>query len=484
MLSQGLTFKNGSFIHEGTPLTLKAAADIRHLSDNKAKRIFDQAFSCRYPMPHLPKLSFLDAHQIEGIKWILTRKRSYLAHAPGAGKTAQAIIAAKLSEGLGKTIFIVPPSLTINWRREIEKFSCNINVWPDAGIIPTSERQQSAPWRADILIVPDSMLTRRWVYERLMNMPIKFIAVDEASRFKEPTSQRTKALFNGLMQKARHAVLMDGSPMPNRPMELWAPTFAMDPEAIDCMDMSDFGFAYCGAKLNDRGVWEFTGASRLEQLQGKLQRSFMHVVGESKLKHPERQRSMLFMDQDVRSKEHKTWERKHLGELEFNDDTQGELARFRRQLGIKKIPFVARYVRERLTNKNESILLFAWHREVCEGLAKELSEWKPGVVMGGVSNDQRENIFRDFQSGKTKIIIGNISAMGRGHNLQRADRIIFAEFSWTDELNKQCEKRASRRGNDRAFVRCEYIVAPNSMDEKVLASVFTKAKRVEKVIGE
>jgi SNF2 family DNA or RNA helicase len=73
--------------------------------------------------------------------------------------------------------------------------------------------------------------------------------------------------------------------------------------------------------------------------------------------------------------------------------------------------------------------------------------------------------------------------MGRGHNLQRADRVIFGEFSWTDELNKQAEKRASRRGNERAFVRCEYVVAPGSIDEKVVQALFTKEKRVREIIG-
>ncbi len=105
------------------------------------------------------------------------------------------------------------------------------------------------------------------------------------------------------------------------------------------------------------------------------------------------------------------------------------------------------------------------------------------MVIGGTSATEREKIFANFQAGTRKLIIGNIQAMGRGHNLQRADRVIFGEFSWTDELNKQCEKRASRRGSEKDFVRCEYIVCPGSIDEKVLSSVFTKEKRVKRVIG-
>ena len=117
------------------------------------------------------------------------------------------------------------------------------------------------------------------------------------------------------------------------------------------------------------------------------------------------------------------------------------------------------------------------------GLARALEKYGPGVVMGGTPAREREREFDFFQHGKKKILIMNIAAGGRGHNLQAADRVIFGEFSWTDELNRQCEKRASRKGSDKEFIRAEYIVCPNSMDEVVLSSVFTKERRVRKVIG-
>jgi len=271
-------------------------------------------------------------------------------------------------------------------------------------------------------------------------------------------------------------------------MELWAPVYALDPETIDCMDQRDFGFKYCGAKLNERGNWEFNHSSNELDLHQRLRKTFMHVVPEEMLNHPERRRSLLIMDQDARSPAHKSWERKHLQSLKLNeideDASQGQLAHFRRELGIRKIPWIAKYVSERLKNKSEQILLFAWHREVCIGLAEALKKHDPGLVIGGTSGERRERIFETFQSGEKKLIIGNIQAMGRGHNLQRADRVIFGEFSWTDELNKQCEKRASRRGRDQQdFVRCEYIVSPASIDEKVLNANFTKEKRVRRIIG-
>lgn len=478
---------------------IKAAAQFRQYADDSASKILQRAFVKKYPAPSRPLPPFLDSHQVEGVTWVLTRSRSYLAHAPGAGKTLQAITAAIFTEGTGQVVFIVPPSLTVNWAREIELWAPRLGLaWPSISIIPESARQDFAGWRADFVVVPDSMLTRAWVLERLRSLKKKFVAVDEASRFKEPTAQRTIALFGGklkdgrksqgLVHDATHAVLLDGSPMPNRPLELWAPTFAMCPEAIDFMSEPEFGFRYCGAQMNKFGRWEFKHSAREEELKERLQKDFMHVVPEERLNHPERRRSLLFMNQDPRSTAHKSWERKHLHLINFDeideDMSQGEMASFRRELGIRKAPWIADYVSDRLTHKGESILLFAWHREVCFELEKLLRKFRPELIMGGTSDKTREWAFDAFQTGKLKLLILNIAAGGRGHNLQRADRVVFGEFSWNDETNKQAEKRAARKGRSQDMpVRVDYIVAPNTMDEPILQAVFRKADRVKKVIG-
>lgn len=503
-----LIFKNGNFLLGSSGgktefVDFKQATKYREYADEQARKVLDQAFIKRYTF-HGSLPGFLDEHQKEGVKWILTRSRSYLAHAPGAGKTAQAITAALLSPGDGQIIFIVPPSLTMNWAREIEKFhpllqppGKFISV-PSYCVLPKSGKQSSMDWDAQMLIIADSMLTKSWVLEGLALTTKKFIAVDEASRFKEVSAQRTLALFGGRNQKnrtvpgiiqgAKYVVLMDGSPMPNRSMELWAPTFAMSPESIDFMSQNDFGFRYCGAQMNAHNQWEFKRDSNSEELKSKLQESFMHVVPESRLNHPERLRSILFMDKDARSLLHKNWEKKYLSTFQLSDigenASQGALAKFRRELGLRKIDWVADYVSERLTTKNESIILFAWHREVCLGLEEKLAKFNPGLVIGGTDSLYREKKFEQFQAGKIKLLIMNIAAGGRGHNLQKADRVVFAEYSWTDETNKQCEARAARKGRDVHLpVRADYIVSPNSMDEMILQAVMRKEVRVKRVIG-
>jgi SNF2 family DNA or RNA helicase len=474
---------------------LGAAKLYRQYGSPSVEKFFRRTFQEKYILVDWPWISTeqgFDPHQIDGVNWVLSRKRSYLAHAPGSGKTCEAISAAILSEGPGPVLFIVPPQLTVNWEREIHKFAAWFNVWPAIGIIPTSEGKDSAPWRADFIICPDSMLTKDWVYEQLRARKWKFIAVDEASRFKEQTAERSVAFYGGstgkvhwpgIFRDARHVVFLDGSPMPNRPIELWAPTYALHPEAIDCLDYDDFGYRYCGGGPNERGVWEYKYSRNEAELKEKLQKDFMHVVTEDQISSPERLRSMLFMDSDVRSMEQKTWERRHLSDIRFADldekSSKGDLARFRKELGLRKVPWVVRYVKQRL-EQNESILLFAWHREVCEALGEALD---CPVIYGGTNPQHREEFFQKFQKGDKRPLVMNIAAGGRGHNLQRADRAVFAEFSWSDEMNRQCEHRGARRGNRAEFFRSDYIVCPRSMDEPVLQSVFTKQRRVKAVIG-
>jgi SNF2 family DNA or RNA helicase len=128
---------------------------------------------------------------------------------------------------------------------------------------------------------------------------------------------------------------------------------------------------------------------------------------------------------------------------------------------------------------SESILIFAWHREVVMGLAEKL---KAPYIIGGMDKHLRDRHIASFQSGKTKILIGNIDSMGEGHNLQTGTRVIFAEYSWTESKNTQCEKRIHRKGQTKK-VFCEYIVLPDSLDEVVLNVVFNKAATIKKIVG-
>jgi SNF2 family DNA or RNA helicase len=472
-LNKDAHWKNEDLLGYSTE-SLAAAVRYREFADGPASRILARRLQAFYPgvvrqsgespffqalAPHLDP--HLDPHQAEGLAWVMSRKRSYLAHAPGAGKTITALAGAYLAlekEPGCQAVLIVPPTLVANWVREISRVSGWLDIWPSVGVIRAGFPLKRVPVLADLVLVADSMLSHDGVYRALLKRRKCFLAVDEASRFKDPFAARSIRFyggikdgqsFPGLYRDATHVVFLDGSPMPNRPMELWGPTFALDPEAIDCLAQDDFGYRYCGAKPNERGQWEYLWSSHEAELQARLQKTFMHVVREEELSHPERLRQLLYIPKDIRRPDQREWERKNITDLTFDQlkdgMDKGDIASYRKDLGLQKVPFIAKYTRMRL-EKNEAVLLFVWHREVANELCKLLSDCNPGLIYGGTTTTAREAWITAFQTGKTRLLILNIAASGRGHNLQKADRVIFGEYSWTDEQNRQCEKRASRRG--------------------------------------
>lgn len=479
---------------------IRAAVQFRKRADFKAEKIFNRAFVKRYSLSETPLPDFLDDHQISGVCHILSRSRSYLAHAPGAGKTLQALTAACFTGG--RALFIVPPSLVENWHRELLKWLPKFYTGSELISISRCTADEPDFEGCDVLLVSDSMLTRPHVLKDLKAFGPEFIAIDEASRFKEAESNRTRALFggvyrhkgkeyksSGLVYDAKHVVLLDGSPMPNRAMELWAPTYAMSPESIDFMDQVKFGFKFCGARMNDRGNWEYKGTNNYVDLKARLTKTFMHTVLESDLDHPERLRKMIFLPEMKTKTARKLteWGEQFIKRINFKDltdaDSQGEMATLRKELGLAKAKRIAEYTRERL-EKGEQVLLFLWHREVADlMLTKYLYDWNPGFVIGGVSAGSREHDIKRFKDGKTQLLIGNILAMGRGHNIQEGDRAIFGEYSWSDETNKQCEKRLSRMGSTKLTVPCDYLVVANTFDEYMLSNIFRKERDVKRVIG-
>lgn len=513
-----LTFRDGHFIlrlEQGDPLIaklekshawvttsrttfeteyLQAAVRFKTHADDVAKGVLDRTLARVYEVPSLPPLAFLDEHQREGVRWILSGSRKYLAHAPGAGKTATTIVATCLINSKRQALYIVPPHLTTNWVREIFKFTEQFNPWPFITVVHDSDKRHRIDWDAEFIVVAASMLARQWVLDGLLARDFKIVAVDEAHGYKDPTTARAKMLFGGshkglespgLVQDAKHAVLLSGTPMPNRAIELWGPTIAMDPEAIDFMSHQDFGLRYGAARVDDYGRWTFPGTAREDELNLKLTKSFMHVVKEDRLDLPEHRRALVFMNGDPRSAELKAWERKNISRITFADIdenmSRGDLARYRREVGIGKISWTSELVGDLVENANQSVILFCWHREVAEGLRDRLKSLKPALVIGGTKDEYREGAFANFQLGKVKLLIGNIIAMGEGHNLPRADQNVFAEYAWSETANRQAEKRSHRRGR-KGMLLSRYVVAGGTMDEIILNSVFAKEAATRKVI--
>src|ERR671912_1372575 len=85
-------------------------------------------------------------HQIEGVAFLLGRRRAILADDMGLGKTRQAIVSLRHLTPGGQRLIICPASVKQNWAREI------CVVAPDAPIL-VIEGTKSIPLAAEWIII-------------------------------------------------------------------------------------------------------------------------------------------------------------------------------------------------------------------------------------------------------------------------------------------------------------------------------------------
>lgn len=463
----------------------RAAVKLRQYFDDSAvselSRMTIQNRPYSGPLPFPKNKTPYDYQLDPAALFALSRDRSYLGLAPRLGKT---IVSAIVINALQtKAVFITPPFLT----RTIES---TLRAWttgkPRISRLDPKEAPLEEP---DILIVPDSILFRPEVRAEIRELselartagkkPIVF--VDEAHRFKEENALRTKAIFggkdeSGIIDDFPKQIYLSGTPMPNRPIELYPILSKVAPETIDFMTKHEYGMRYCGGRWDGFG-YDYSGASHLEELGKRVIGPFMLRI--KKVKGLPKKIEDIVVIGSLPSKIMKL-EAKLLREHSPEDLMAGRVSSdhvstYRKELGAIKVKPAIDFLRSLLDETEESILVFAFHREVISRLREGLSDYRPLVITGGVSNAERSRIELLFQSDPDhRLFIGNYAACGLGLTLAKAKRAVFVEFSWTATENDQASDRATIVGGEELYV--QYLVYENSIDRKTIETNLRKRK--------
>jgi SWI/SNF-related matrix-associated actin-dependent regulator 1 of chromatin subfamily A len=460
------------------------ASRLIHYADERAKKEIENSalvvtnWAGAIPVP--PGLDPLPFQINQAVPFALSRNRSYLALDPGLGKT---ICAALIRNALSyPTVYICPPFLMGNVEEEFAKWSTG-----QPRIVRLEHFKRAST--ADILIVPDSMLARETTLSSVIGFAGRrktLLIIDEAHRFKTLSSERSKALYRKIQPAFTHSVFLSGTPMPNRPMELFPVISRNCPELIDHFDQFRFGLKYCAGFQGPWG-WDFSGSSNVGELSKRIMGKFMLRVKKADVlpELPEKSEELVFVDDDL-PVELAEMSRHILNKYSPEDLMRGrigeeQLATYRRKLGAVKVKPALDFLRNVLSGGTESVLVFAHHRDVISGLMAGLSEFKPMAITGSVERDERFEIVKEFQTNPDKrVLILNITAGGVGFNLTKASRVVFAEFSWVPGENDQAIDRAHRIGqNEKVLV--QYMLHRNSVDRAVLETVLAKRKQIQKL---
>lgn len=450
--------------------------------------------------------------QRAGIAYGSVRSSVLLADEMGLGKTIQAIGLINIDPTMRKVLVVCPASLKINWQRELEKWLVDqrtIGIANGKGF-PTAE----------IVIINFDILKKH--HDALRAVAWDMLIVDEAHYTKNGKAIRTKEVWghrakgdDGKWKQtvtalpARRRLALTGTPICNRPIELFPILHGLDPVAWP----SFFGFAkkYCGAYKNRFG-WDFSGATNLVELQDRLRATIMvrRLKKDVLTDLPPKVRQVIELPADscrsVINEENEAYGayeykleqlQKAIDEAKASDDPEdyrqavealkksvkvafADMSTVRCATAISKIPVLLKHLGAVLEEDDEPLVIFAHHREVIATIREGLTELGHRVVTvtGDTHTEMRQVAVDEYMDGTARVFLGNIIAAGVGITLTRGTHVVFAELDWVPGNVTQAEDRLHRIGQ-LGSVLVQHLVLEGSLDAKMAKTIIAK----QKVIG-
>lgn len=398
-----------------------------------------------------------------------------LADVPGLGKTVQAISAVERL-GLKRVLVVCPASVRTRWQEEITECHGANNLGAAWEIVSYAGAMKFA----------QSTTQRSW----------DAIILDEAHFLKTVESQRTKAVFDnkiGLARRASYIWPLTGTPVLNRPRELYPILKTLHPDFAD-MKFAAFAQRYCGAYW-DGYAMNTKGATNVDELAGLLAPFITRRTKQDAF--PGRREPMVSLVPvevsgadlaAVRDEEAMIQDREsYLSPAAENFSQLGDLSRLLRLTGEAKVRAAAEYV-EDLLETVDKVVVFFHHTEVGRRLNERLCErgYQPVVYQGGMSDSQKDAQKLLFTSSRDcRVFLGQIQAAGTGvDGLQKVcSDVVFAEQSWVPGEMGQAIDRLDRMGQAADFVTARVLHAPGTLESAVLGARRGKEAVIDRLLG-
>jgi len=455
--------------------------------------------SCSVEYPAPPGLAYLP-YQRAGIAYALKRPHVLIGDEPGLGKTIQAIGVANAVDA--KRILVVcPASVRLQWAAEVARWRLR-----PSSLLASGERRihtvlasrDGIDPAAGVTIASYQFAASPGYAEALAKLHWDLVVFDEAHYLKNYSANRTRKLLGswggdyeerpGVVQNAERILALTGTPLPNRPRECYTLARALDWDAIGQMSEDHFMRRFNPTTTLSNG-FRLETTERLLELQARLRSRFMVRRAKAAVLQdlPDKRYELAFIEPDGAVRKVLKAERMLNLDPEMihtsDPALQGAIATVRREMGRAKAPGVKAHIDMLLDGGLTKLVVFAYHTEVIRYLMDQY-EKAAVVIHGGTSPVAREAAKARFQDDpECKIFIGQLTAAGTGvDGLQNVcSHAVFAEASWVPGENEQCIDRLHRIGQ-RSGVIGQFLVAPGSLDERILGSAIGKARTIHSAL--
>ncbi|KAM9821150.1 DNA annealing helicase and endonuclease ZRANB3 [Neosynchiropus ocellatus] len=443
-------------------------------------------------LPH-KLLQRLMPFQREGVEFAISKRgRCMIADEMGLGKTVQAIAVAYAYRKEWPLLVVVPSSLKYPWIEELERWIPELQPGDINLVENKSDTMGISGGKVTVLGYGLLTTDARPLVEALTRQQFAVVVVDESHYLKSRNAARSKILVP-LIQNAKRAILLTGTPALGRPEELFMQIDALYPKMFG--SWTDYAKKYCNAHyryFGPRRQWDCRGASNLEELHQRLSQIMIRrLKAEVLTQLPPKVRQRIPFDLPKETAKEATtsfahWERlmKEMSSGVATTDNpftevMSLITQMYKQTAIAKAGAVKDYIKMMLEAEQLKFLVFAHHLTMLQACTEAVSEAKAGYIRidGSVPSAERIQLVHKFQNDpETRVAILSIQAAGQGLTFTAASHVVFAELYWNPGHMKQAEDRAHRIGQT-SCVNVHYLIAKGTFDT-VMWSLLNRKENV------
>lgn len=421
--------------------------------------------------------------QIEGVVAIdKFGGRALLADEQGLGKTFQSLYWIFWRKKRRPVVIVCPAAVKYNWQHEA---MMHFNLRSD--VIEGRKIPKRALTQLQSIIILNYEILGAWV-PFLKKLGVQVVILDEVQSIKNRESQRSTAVKK-LCADVPHVIACSGTPLTNRPSELWPVLNILAPERFD--SFVKFAFEFCKPKRLPWG-WEYSGARNLDVLHRELKELCMirrlkkDVLQElpPKERHTVAVRLARMDEYEFASNDFLEW-LKTVNPVKLKKAQRAEAVTrvsYLRQLTRKlKKRHIFEWIDSYLENTDEKLVVFTMHRKMIECLQLRYPD-ESVTVDGTITGKRRHAAVQSFQKDKrVRLFFGNIRAAGVGITLTRATTCLFCDLPWTPGDLVQGEDRIHRIGQE-AKAQIYYLIAKDTIEEYLCKLLQSKQAVLDEVL--
>jgi superfamily II DNA or RNA helicase len=419
-------------------------------------------------------MSFLRAMDLHGV----------LADDMGLGKTVQAL-AGMLDAG-GRHLVVAPTSVLTNWQREANRFAPQLKV----NLYHGTDRELDP--KADITLTSYALL--RMDIDRLRATEWSYAVLDEAQAIKNPHSLTARSAF---ALRARHRMVLTGTPVENRLEELWSLFRYLMPGLLG----SEAAFRDRFSKPIEAGDAKARDALRARVRPYVLRRLKQQVETELP------PLTEIVESVPLEGKQREVYEavrmaaRKDVQELLSKGNSATiqvleALLRMRQAccdptllpgdvgagIGAAKLDRMEEILVE-VVSEGHKVLVFSQWTSLLDRVEPRLGSLGVDFVrLDGTTRDRQAVIDRFQSADGPPVFLLSLKAGGFGLNLTAADYVIHLDPWWNPAVERQATDRAHRIGQDRPVVSYK-LVAESTVEERILELQAAKRELADAALG-